>query len=120
MSTRFHEQLLDQARDLAVQEHGKPKQASLRRSVSAAYYALFHFLCDEGAREMVGTGRRNRTLGNALVRAFEHAAMKQASARFMSAKPRLPRPLEPCVTGPELPPDLVTVASSFVILQEGR
>ncbi len=36
--------LLEQARHLANREPKRPKQASLRRAVSRAYYALFHLL----------------------------------------------------------------------------
>jgi len=39
--------LLDQANRLARSEKSKPKQASLRRAVSTAYYALFHLLIAE-------------------------------------------------------------------------
>jgi uncharacterized protein (UPF0332 family) len=38
------EDLLEQARHLAKREPKRPKQASLRRAVSAAYYSLFHLL----------------------------------------------------------------------------
>ncbi len=38
--------LLKQARILARKEPKKPLQASLRRSVSASYYAIFHLLVD--------------------------------------------------------------------------
>lgn len=37
-------ELLAQARHLATKEPRRPRDASLRRSVSAAYYALFHLL----------------------------------------------------------------------------
>ena len=36
--------LLEQADHLARRERKRPKQASLRRAVSAAYYGLFHLL----------------------------------------------------------------------------
>ena len=38
----FPNDLLEQARHLANREPKRPKQASLRRAVSTAYYALFH------------------------------------------------------------------------------
>ena len=41
------EDLLEQANHLARREKGKPKQASLRRAVSTAYYAAFHLLVAE-------------------------------------------------------------------------
>lgn len=47
----FPEDLLQQAYDLASKEPENPKQTSLRRAVSTAYYALFHLLIDEGCRQ---------------------------------------------------------------------
>lgn len=41
------EDLLEQAGHLARRERKRPRQASLRRAVSAAYYALFHLLTSE-------------------------------------------------------------------------
>ena len=44
--------LLDQANTLAGLDPKKPKQASLRRAISAAYYSGFHLLIDDGARRI--------------------------------------------------------------------
>jgi hypothetical protein len=52
--------LLAQARVLARREPRRPKQASLRRSISASYYAPFHFLGEEATKLTVGTAH-NRT-----------------------------------------------------------
>ena len=49
----LHAELLKQARFLARKERKKPTQASLRRSVSASYYAIYHFLIDEATRLML-------------------------------------------------------------------
>jgi len=46
----FPNDLLEQARHLANREPKRPKQASLRRAVSTAYYALFHLLSIETAK----------------------------------------------------------------------
>jgi hypothetical protein len=46
----FPNDLLEQARHLANREPKRPKQASLRRAVSTAYYALFHLLGIETAK----------------------------------------------------------------------
>jgi uncharacterized protein (UPF0332 family) len=40
----YHDDLLDQALKLVHEEPSNPKQAGLRRAVSAAYYAVFHLL----------------------------------------------------------------------------
>jgi hypothetical protein len=45
--------LLAQAGLLATKERLRPKQASLRRVISTAYYALFHFLVDKSCRFLV-------------------------------------------------------------------
>jgi hypothetical protein len=67
----FAQDLLDQAYHLANLESGDPKQASLRRAVSTAYYALFHLLIDEA----VGNWGvpRHRSI---LARTFDHGKMK--------------------------------------------
>jgi uncharacterized protein (UPF0332 family) len=46
----FPNDLLEQARHLANREPRRPRQASLRRAVSTAYYALFHLLSIETAK----------------------------------------------------------------------
>jgi hypothetical protein len=66
----FADDLLDQAYHLANKEDN-PSQASLRRAVSTAYYALFHLLIDEA----VGKWAVERQRG-AIGRTFEHKAMK--------------------------------------------
>jgi uncharacterized protein (UPF0332 family) len=43
----FAQDLLEQAQHLVDWDGANPKQASLRRAVSTAYYALFHLLIDE-------------------------------------------------------------------------
>lgn len=54
----LHAELLRQARFLARKEPKKPIQASLRRSVSVSYYALFHLLVDDATRLLLaGHGR---------------------------------------------------------------
>jgi hypothetical protein len=45
---------LENARLLATHDQGRPRQASLRRAVSTAYYALFQALCETCADTLVG------------------------------------------------------------------
>lgn len=71
----FHEDLLEQAQHLANREK-KPRQASLRRAVSTAYYAFFHLLVYEATLNWKRADQRNL-----LARAFEHGKMKSASER---------------------------------------
>jgi hypothetical protein len=68
----LHRDLLEQAGHLAKREPKKPRQASLRRAISAAYYALFHLLVDQAGRLMV-SGSQRIDLRYRLQRAFRHA-----------------------------------------------
>jgi hypothetical protein len=47
--------LLQQANHLASYEGANPSQASLRRAVSTAYYALFHLLIEDAAKRWSGS-----------------------------------------------------------------
>ena len=67
------EDLLEQAFLLLNKESKNPKQASLRRAVSTAYYALFHLLIQEASANWIRKDTRDH-----LARAFEHRTMKQA------------------------------------------
>jgi uncharacterized protein (UPF0332 family) len=69
----FHEDLLEQAQHLARRERGRPRQASLRRAISTAYYALFHLLISETIKNWKRQAERNT-----LARMFEHAFMAKA------------------------------------------
>ncbi len=65
----LHAELLKQAHFLARKEPKKPTQASLRRSVSASYYALFHLLVDEATRLML-SGNVRGSLRDSLAHDF--------------------------------------------------
>jgi hypothetical protein len=107
--------LLEQAKFLVRREQRKPKQASLRRAVSAAYYAAFHLLGADAASQASPpspAGLRIR-----VQRSLEHGAMKEAAKRFESQ--RLPDTIKPLVPIP-LPSDLVALAQCFIRLQEER
>ena len=75
----FHNDLLEQAIGLVHKEPKKPKQASLRRAVSTANYALFHMLISEASANW-----NRATLRTALGRAFDHSIMKAASTRIQN------------------------------------
>ena len=67
--------LLEQARHLANREPKRPRQASLRRAVSTAYYALFHLLEIELAKNWKRAGDRST-----LARMLEHGTMANVCA----------------------------------------
>lgn len=65
--------LLQQADHLATYEGVTPSQASLRRALSTAYYALFHLLIEEAARQWQGS-LEART---GVERGFQHGAHEE-------------------------------------------
>lgn len=113
----LQDDLLEQARFLARREPRRPRQASLRRAVSAAYYALFHLLTHEAARQAVaGTGRV--ALRQTVHRAFKHGDMKTVAMQFAAGRPD--GRWNAALSNATVSPDLQTVADTFVVLQQAR
>ena len=112
----LHHDLLEQAANLARKEPKRPKQASLRRAVSAAYYGLFHLLVDAAVVQFI-KGPNPRGLRNLLRRDFVHSEMKKMSQSFAGGT--LPSALAEALVGP-IAPDLQLVAEAFVELQQAR
>ncbi len=109
--------LLGQAKLLATKEPRRPRQASLRRSVSASYYALFHLLVDAAARRLV-SGNDRQELRNCFSRAFDHGVMKRVARQF--AERNVSPKLSPGLNGLPLQDEIVRVAAEFVDLQQHR
>jgi uncharacterized protein (UPF0332 family) len=105
------EELLALAGYLATPPSPAFEQASFRRSVSTAYYALFHLLVHEAAERW--SARPAARLG--LERAFKHDNMKEVSRVVWTGSwkswstPQLAVPVE-----------LKKFAEAFVRLQEAR
>lgn len=103
----FADDLLEQAYHLARRERRNPKQASLRRAVSTAYYAVFHLLIDEAVGHWAIERQRS-----VLARTFDHGRMKKVC--------------EDCVNifyssgQPAALSRLKNVAHAFILLQEQR
>jgi hypothetical protein len=53
-------ELIITARMLARAGSRRPRQADLKRAISAAYYALCHALAKDAADRLVGAGRERR------------------------------------------------------------
>lgn len=103
----FADELLEQAYHLVNKEADNPTQASLRRAVSTAYYAMFHLLIGEAVGNWAVERQRS-----ALGRTFEHKAMKNVCddyvKNFYSAGK------------PESGVRLMNVAQTFARLQQKR
>jgi len=115
----MHADLLAQAKSLARSDKKRPKQVNLRRAISAAYYAFFHYLTDEACRAFLGTRSEVRSYRDALARAFDHAAMRRACESFAGGT--LPKNILKAVpTIKVVPPELRLVAAAFVFAQQKR
>jgi len=100
----FADDLLADAFHLASRGGKKPKQSSLRRAVSTAYYALFHLLIDDFVAHWELEHQRAR-----LGRMFEHRKMREAT--FKPVNKNSPTSIES---------DLSKVIEAFLRLQDDR
>ncbi|MBH0619310.1 hypothetical protein I3A86_24725, partial [Salmonella enterica] len=87
---------------------GRPKQATINRAVSTAYYALFHALAGECVTRLVGSPRSPRywEIVTPVHRAIDHGAAKRIFEKL--ARDRATSR------------DLKTLAEIFVELQSAR
>ena len=119
MSDALHAQLLKQARRLAKLGKGRPIQGNLRRAVSTAYYALFHFLIDRSSRALMGTENSKRPFRDVLARAFDHGEMAQACRTFSVGQ--FPKSIAGTLgNNYKVPRGISLVAETFLEAQEKR
>ena len=78
----MYDDLIGLAKAIAELDPKKPRQANLRRAVSTAYYAVFHYLADEVCCGQIGTQNSQKEHRHALARAFVHTSMKDACISF--------------------------------------
>ena len=114
----MHGELLGLARSLAEQATDSPAQAAMRRAVSTAYYAVFHWLVYEATTRMFGAGDDRAPLRACLARGFAHRTMRNVAAAF--AEGHAPAKLAPALAGRKPQPKLVQVARAFYALQQAR
>ena len=105
----LQDDLKKQARQLATREPKRPRQASLRRAISTAYYALFHLLVAESSRLLL-TGQNRQHLRDTLARAFAHADMKKVAQQFATSN--VQGKIAPALAGNPIPAQLQDVAQT--------
>lgn len=115
----MYQDLLAQAKQLAEVDERRPKQANLRRAISAAYYALFHFLVDQSCRNIMGTQHSQAAYRHVLARAFAHSGMRAACESYAGGtlKQNAQKGLPASFT---IPDEIMSIADTFVALQEKR
>ncbi len=107
--------LLTLADRLAGLEHRRPKQASLRRSVSSAYYALFHLLT-AGSTKLFAPNLHPASAVR-LQRWFDHGEMRRVCVSFSTTTTS--RAISGILQAAPSA-DLQFVARTFVRLQAAR
>jgi uncharacterized protein (UPF0332 family) len=110
---------LDQAEDLVRKEKKKPKQASVRRAISAAYYALFHLFSEKVTETLIGSTNDRANIRAWLGRALEHGTMNTACKFFGNPSDRTFKEFSKNLAF-TVDPDLKVIADTFVNLQESR
>lgn len=113
---RLREHLLEQAQHLARRERTRPRQASLRRAISSAYYALFHFLVREATNQL--GPNLNDLHFNQVYRWFDHGTMDRVAKAFSQKTVRGPSQKD--ILLPNNNPRIEFIATCFVDLQELR
>ncbi|MCB2261747.1 MAG: hypothetical protein LGR52_02220 [Candidatus Thiosymbion ectosymbiont of Robbea hypermnestra] len=113
--------LLELAWLLAKNNPQCPQDASLRRAVSTAYYALFHLLTDEASRFLISSGPDWDPLRNLVARGFDHSEMSGIAKAFSSGYGALPQHIQGVIPeAPGYPKELSKVADAFYDLQTCR
>ena len=103
--------LLQLANRMAAYEGASHSQATLRRSVSTAYYALFHLLTEDAGQRWQGS----IAAVTGLERSLNHGPMKASSVQFSNSNWRDWHGLVE-----DVPPALRNVSRAFINLQEER
>jgi hypothetical protein len=111
----FPDDLLELARHLADLHTESPHQASLRRAVSTAYYALFHLLISEATVNWARPELRAK-----LGRCFDHGPMKNASKITVSQINRDIKRNSFAGSEKTVALHLRTVANAFIQAQQRR
>jgi len=99
----IHDDLLDIAEHLALLDERKPRQTSLRRAISSAYYGLFHALAALCADELVGYSKPWDVYAP-IYRTLDHGRAKDALKRLLANSGG----------------DIAFIGQTFILLQERR
>jgi hypothetical protein len=109
------EHLFDEAARLAAPPpNGRPRQADLRRAISATYYALFHAIIADFADRLVGRDDRDTPQYALIYRSVLHRDLSGLCKKIVKDN----------LTGYEpeggFSPALLAVANALISLQEKR
>lgn len=118
----FPDDLIDQARALTTGDPRRPRQANLRRAVSAAYYAVFHQLTENAARSILTVSDSAGPIGARLRRTVPHANILKACKWFIGPSGASPDTIRAMRAQPAstVDPALARAARLVLRLQQER
>ena len=106
--------LLELAQSMAKMDAKRPRQATLRRAISTAYYSVFHLLTTEYA----ALYSSDPVAKAAIARTVNHKDIAAIARDFSSSTPVMPESLKS--KGVVVTPELSAVARAFSELQDER
>jgi len=113
------EHLLEQAdRLIELGVPGQPRQADLRRAISAAYYAVFHATLAAAADHYVGANRRATSLYSLAYRSADHKELRELCSKIKV--PNLSGKLAQYASNGSFDSDTRAFAQALLELQERR
>ena len=119
MSVLNPDHLIEQSvRLIASSSAGPPRQVDLRRAVSSAYYAVFHFILTAAADEFVGASKRTSKNYSLAYRSVDHRALRDLCLDIK--KSTLPAKLQRHAPPNGFGPNLLAFSAAFIELQEKR
>lgn len=112
------EHLFEQAEKLTVSQAGRPRQADIRRAISAAYYGVFHAVITKAVDQFVGAANRDSSQYGLVYRSVSHSKLRELCNEVQ--KSRLSSRYRPYVPPEGFGLHIVAVAEAIVELQEKR
>lgn len=110
--------LFEQANKLITGQTGPPRQVDIRRSISAAYYAIFHATITAAVDQFVGITNRDRSRYGLAYRSVTHAWLRDLCKEVQ--KPVLSSKFKPHAPANGFGRDIMEFAEAIVQLQEKR
>jgi len=110
--------LFEQADRLISPLAGRPRQADMRRAISAAYYAIFHAIVTAATDEFVGVTNRDESRYGLVHRSVDHAWLRRLCEEVQKTTPssKFRRYAPPAGFGA----NIVSLAATVEELQEKR
>jgi uncharacterized protein (UPF0332 family) len=111
------EHLFEQALRLTEAPAGRPRQADLKRAISAAYYGLFHIAITAGTEVLIGANHQDPLYG-LIYRSVDHRRLRELCEEVIKPKPSTK--YAPYLPSSGIGPDLIAFATAVKQLQEER